>query len=478
MVAAWGTINEWQPPYGRVTTWYASLGAREAVRTGRRDHLAPSYQRRQHLCTAHFADATGREVPRLMVLAWDMPGVCDVPAMTTAINTHVRRHDAYHDWFEFENGDLVCRSIDNPENVDFVPVKFGHMDAEQVREHVLTTTPRTLEWGCFIFGIIQHADYFTFYASIDHLHIDGVSAGLIFLDLYTTYLDLPQASMFPQVASYRDYTARQREQVSCLTLSSPEIRDWMDFVHDIDGNWPSFPLPLGDTWTSNRGDFLTVDLLDAAETTLFDAVCRKAGARFSGGVLACAALAEGALTGCQTYHGFTPCDTREPGVDTMTVGWFASMIPIAVPIRTGSFSEAARAAQNSFDGSRYLARVPLERLLELATPRELGIKPPTRRAVMVSFLDFRKIAVGAMWEATNFGVYGDNLSHGGVNVWINRHTGKTTMTISFPDNSTARASVCRYIQVLRETFGNAVGGVKASVNEVADQVDPYELYAS
>ena len=41
--------------------------------------------------------------------------------------------------------------------------------------------------------------------------------------------------------------------------------------------------------------------------------------------------------------------------------------------------------------------------------------------MMVSFIDFRKIPVSAMWEETNFGTYGDNLNYGEINVWINRH---------------------------------------------------------
>ena len=164
----------------------------------------------------------GKQLPRLMVVAWDIPGVCDIPAMTAAINAHVRRHDSYHDWFEFDNGVIVRRTIDNPEVIDFVPVEFGHMDTEQIRTHALTTTPETLEWGCFTFGIVQHADYFTFYASVDHLYIDGMSAGLIFFDIHLTYQPLRQApqqqqpTTIPQIASYRDYAARQHEKAGEL----------------------------------------------------------------------------------------------------------------------------------------------------------------------------------------------------------------------------------------------------------------------
>ncbi len=178
--------------------------------------------------------AKGMQLPRLMVVAWDIPGVCDMTAMTAAINAHVRRHDAYHDWFQFENGAIVRRTIDNPEVIEFAPTNFGHMHAEQIRTHALSTTPETLEWDCFTFGIVQHTDHFTFYASVDHLHIDGMSAGLIFFDIHLMYRDLAHAvhrpAMLPQVASYRSYAARQRDKVTSLTLSSPEIRDWIEFA--------------------------------------------------------------------------------------------------------------------------------------------------------------------------------------------------------------------------------------------------------
>lgn len=462
-----GAINGWHPPNGRVTTWFASPAACEAARRARRSDLAPTYQRTGHLLTAYYAKKIDKQVPRLMIVAWDLPGKCEISAMTAAINCHVRRHDVYHDWFEFQDNVFVRRMIDDPEDIDFVPVEFGYMSADEIRTHALTKTPATLEWDCFTFGIIQHGDYFTFYASVDHLHIDGVSAFLILIDTYQTYVGLQrtepqhQSTKIPEIASYRDYAARQRKQVSSLTLLSPQIQDWINFARGADGSWPSFPLPLGDTRADSDGDFLTVDLLDATQTECFDAACRAAGIRLIGGVLACAALAEHALTGRGLYHGFTSYDTRLQGVDTTTVGWFARLIPVTVPTGTGSFPEAARAAQHSFDAAKRLAGVPFERVLELATPDQLGITLPTRPAMMVSFYDFRKVQVAAALEAMNFGIYGDNLSHGGVNVWINRLDRKTTLTISFPDNPIARESVRRYSSTLLETFA-AAAEVKSS----------------
>jgi len=478
-LVALGNINGWQPPHGPVTTWTASPAAREAAGRARRSDLAASYQQAQHARLAYYAKAMGRQLPRLMIVAWDIPGVCDIPAMTAAINAHVRRHDTYHNWFEFENDDIVRRTIDHPEVIDFVSVEFGYMSAEQIRIHAMTTTPETLEWDCFTFGIVQHTDHFTVYASVDHLHIDGMSSGLIFLDIHLMYQNLRQATPtpLPRVGSYCDYTVRQRQEVASLTLSSPQIRDWIEFAQDTEGDWPSLPLPLGDTWANNNGDFLTVDLLDAAQTESFDTVCREAGARFSGGVLACAALAEHELTGTETYHGFTAYDTRTPGIDTMSVGWFASVFPVTVPTGTGSFPEVARAAQKSFDATKHLAGVPFERVLELAAPEQLGIKLPTRPAMMVSFLDFRKIPLATLWEETNFGAYGDCLSHGGINMWVNRHAAKTTVTISFPDNSIARESVHRYIAALIHAFTCAAKGTSEWVDAVADHANSHEPFA-
>lgn len=441
-----GHINEWKPPHGPLTMWTPAPATHDAARTARRCDIAPSYQQSQHLWTAKIGETMNRPLPRLMVVAWDIPGICDVAATTAAINAHVRRHETYHNWFEFEDGAIVRRTIDDPAVIDLIPVPLGTMSADQVRTHVLTTTPGTLEWACFTFGIVEHSDYFTFYASVDHLHIDGLSAGLIFVDIHLTYQELSQGTHRDQpdeVRSYRDYAVRQRKNAAGLTLSSPEIKEWIAFGRDTDGAWPSFPLPLGDTWASSKGDLVTVDVLDAAETESFDAACRAAGARFIGGVLACTALAEHESTGNESYHGFTAKDTRTRGVDTMTLGWFASLIPVTVPTAGVAFGEAAHAAQKSFDAARGLADVPFERLLELATPDQLGIKLPTSLPMMLSFLDFRKIPLAGLWAETNFGTYGDNLSAGGINMWINRHAEKTTVTISFPDNEVARESVRR-----------------------------------
>jgi hypothetical protein len=46
---------------------------------------------------------------RLSVGAWDIAGLCEVPAIISAINAHLRRHDAYRSWFERQAPGRILR---------------------------------------------------------------------------------------------------------------------------------------------------------------------------------------------------------------------------------------------------------------------------------------------------------------------------------------------------------------------------------
>jgi len=468
--------GSWNPGHGSVTTWTASQASREAMAAAELDALPPSFQQEQHLWTAHRAKTTGRAVPRLIMASWDVDGWCDLAAMTDAINSHLRRHDTYHSAFEFQIADvdgvstksIARRTINDPSRIEFVPAALGFMDQNSVRTLVQTATPGTLEWDCFTFGVIQKADHFTVYANIDHLHTDGTSAGLIYRDIQQTYLGLVNGvtTSMPETSGYRDFTARQRLQVEAMTVDSRPIKDWIDFAHEADGDWPSFPLELGDTSTGGEGGIVTIELLDADETDAFASACRDAGARFSGGVMACAALADHRLTGTETFHGFTPSDTRSGAEQSVSAGWYASLFPVTVPVGDGDFAQMARAAQKSFDANKHLSTVPLQRVLGLVSPDELGVTLPSGPSMMVSLMDFRGLVDA---EADRFGIYLDNLSHGGINTWIIRHADQTTLTVSFPETPEARHSVHHYAGVLRGAFTDTVEFTEDWVDGYADQ---------
>ena len=463
-----GSHGSWQPGRGPVTTWTASPASREIMARADQDALPPSFQQEQHLRTAFSAKAEGRIVPRLIMASWDVDGWCDVAAMTDAINAHLRRHDTYHSAFDVTAETITRRTITDPDSLEFVPTVLGFMEQDQIRTHTLTATPGTLEWDCFTFGVIQKLDHFTVYANIDHLHSDGTSATVIYRDIHQTYQALVagQPVALPPTAGYRDFTARQRMQVEATTLDSRPIKDWVDFAHDTGGDWPSFPLELGDTSTHSVGGVVTVELLDAEESAAFNSACRAAGARFSGGAMACAALAEHHLTGTATFHGFTPSDTRVGDVEALSAGWYASLFPVSVPAGGGDFAQMARAAQKSFDANKQMSAVPFQRVLDLATPEELGITLASKPSMMVSLMDFRTMADA---DANRLGIYLDNLSLGSINTWIIRHADQTTVTVSFPETPEARHSVHHYVGVLREAFADAADVTEQWDDQFADQ---------
>ncbi|WP_234805811.1 condensation domain-containing protein [Mycolicibacterium insubricum] len=422
-----------------------------------------SYQQEQHLRAFRSHTARGTEMARLNIPAWDMPGRCDVRAMSHVINAYLRRHDTYHSWFEFGADDsVVRRTARSPRDITLVPVAHGELTAARWREHVLST-PGPLQWDCFGFGVIQRKDHFTFYLAIDHVHTDAMFMGLVLTEIHLMYTALvggrPPIPLTP-AGSYHDYCLRQRAYTESLSLQSPEVVEWIRFAQGNDDVLPHFPLPLGSTDHAWGGDLITVDLLDADQGARFESACVRAGSRFFAGVLACAALAETELTGRRKYFAITPTTTRRSAEEFMTTGWFTGLVPVTVEVTPDSFADTARSAQHSFDANVALADVPVERVLELAAP--LGITAPAPGVTMVSFLDAGLPPLSPeiidAWEGMNGKLFFDNRSAYQVGVWVNRTARRTTVTVAFPDNPVARASVTRYLEVLVREYRDTASG--------------------
>ena len=201
--------------------------------------------------------------------------------------------------------------------------------------------------------------------------------GVAFTEIHTMYAALVDGGRpirLAEAGSYDDYCVRQRAYTSALTLESPEIRRWIEFAENNGGTLPECPLPLGDA--SATCDLMSAQLLDERQTAGFESACMAAGARFSGGVFACAALAQYELTGAETYYAMTSADNRRTPADFMTAGCFAGHVPITVPITVSSFGDTVRAAQASFDSGKDSANVLFGQVLELAP----WLRRPQRRA--------------------------------------------------------------------------------------------------
>ena len=448
-------IHDWVDAPGSVVSWGPSPACANKLAQAPVTDVPASYQQEQHIRTYRAHSANGLEMARLLIPSWNIQGRCDIRAMTYVINAYLRRHDTYHSWFEFDDNDRVVRhTTPNPADVQYVATKHGEMTAAQWRELILAT-PSPLEWDCFRFGVIQRADHFTVYACIDHVHADAMFMVNLFIELNMNYEALVEGGApirLPDAGSYNDYCLRQREYTSGLTLDTPEVADWVEFLHSNGGSLPKFPLPLGDPNVPCTGDLITVKLMDAHDTDRFESVCTAAGVRFIGGVFACAALAERELAGIDTYRVITPTTTRQTPADFMTTGWFTGVVPMSVPVEGMSFAEVARTAQAAFDSGIPMANVPIERVLELAASVP-GIRKPGPGVPMLSYLDIGlpplDPVVMGQWQARNGRLYTDLGAANQIGMWVNRRDTGTTITVAYPDNQVARDSVNQYVDLMK-----------------------------
>jgi hypothetical protein len=462
-------IHDWMGEPGVLISWHPSPATLAKIRDAPVSDIPVSYQQDQHIRGYRNHVAQGTDMARLNIPAWDIPGQCDVRAMTHVINSYVRRHDTYHSWFEYLDGDgasagtVVRHTVRSAKDIKLVPTDHGEVSAAQWREHVLAT-PDPLTWDCFHFGVIQRDDHFTFYISVDHVHTDAMFMGLVLVEIHMMYAALVDGLpplQLPPAGSYGDYCVRQRDYTAGLTLDTPEVQGWVEFFQNNDGTMPCFPLPLGDFSVPCSGDMMTVQLLDARQAEKFESACMDAGARFSGGVFACAAVAERQLTGIDIYHIITPTTTRNGQAEFMTTGWFTGLVPMSVPV--GSFGETARAAQKAFDTGMPMKDVPHDRVFELAEGTDLGLRAPDPGVPMLSYLDAGlpplSPAVIAQWEAMNGKVYSDSRSAYQVGMWVNRTAKETAVTVAFPNNPIARESVIRYVDAMKAVYQRVAEGL-------------------
>jgi hypothetical protein len=464
-MVAMKAIHDWMGDPGVHVTWNPSQATLAKIREAPVSTVPVSYQQAQHLRAFRDHTARGTDMARLNIPAWDIAGQCDIRAMTHVINAYLRRHDTYHSWFEYDDAQrIVRRTIREPRHIKFVPTEHGEMTPTQWRERVLST-PDPWQWECFHFGIIQRADHFTFYISVDHVHTDAMFMGLVLVEIHMMYAALVAGAApvrLPAAGSYDDYCLRQQAYLSALTVESPEVVAWIDFAKSNDGTLPRFPLPLGDPSVPCTGDMITVQLLDEQQAIRFESACMDVGARFSGGVFACAALAEHELTGAETHYVVTPTTTRSTPAELMTTGWFTGLVPITVPVVATSFGHTARAAQASFDAGIGVANVPFDRVLELAAS-EHKLRTPQPGVSMLSYLDAGlpplSPTIVAKWEGLNGKVYHDARSAHQVGMWVNRTQKETTVTVAFPNNPIARESVLGYVAAMKSVYGRVIEGV-------------------
>jgi len=449
-----GSIDQWKPVDGSVVTWQPTAASLEKAAQAPVSSVPVGFMQAQHIRGICEQRAKGLDYSRLMVVSCEFPGQCDLRAMSYVVNSHLRRQDTYRSFFEYNDGEIIRRTMEDSNDIEFTPVRHGDLELDEIRDLVVST-PDPLNWDCFRFGVIQGQDKFTLWASIDHVHIDATVVTVTLIEFYMTYNALVAGGgplSLPEPGSYSRFCEERYDYAMSLTSESPEVQAWKEFAEANNNSYPDFALPLGDPEVRWESDMITMSVMDNEQMANFEAACVDAGARFIGGVFACFAQAEHELTGADTYYGLTPRDTRRKASDAMTLGWFTGLSPVSVPVNPSSFAETARAAQESFDSGKSLAAVPLARVLEL----EPTLTNPRPNFPVVNFLDAGTAPLSALLTADlgsmNVGVYSDGKYSYQMSIWVARVAEETAITVMFPDNPEARSSVERYLSVLKSAF--------------------------
>ena len=456
-----GTVYDWLPEPGSFVSWQPSAASLAKARQAPISDVPVSNMQRYHLRGFSDFAARGLDYARLVMGSADEPGRCDIRTMGYVINTHLRRHETYHSWFDYKDVDNIVRhTIGDPRDIQFAPVRHGELSPSEWHDFVLST-PDPLQWDCFRFGIIQRADHFTFFVIVDHLHTDPAFVAVIYTEILMMYRALaagkpPIQLMAP--ASHDEFCVREREQMSALTLDSPEVRKWIEFAESNGGTMPDFPLPLGDLSVPYGGDLMVEPLMDPRQTAQFECRCMDAGARFSGGLFACAALAQYELTGAEVYCGVAPTDKRKTPAEFMTMGWFTGVIPFTVPVNPTSFDETAKAAQASLDANIDLAKVPFEHVLELAP----WLKRFGPNYAMLNYMDTGLPPLSAVaasqLQGANASGYCDPRSPAYLYISVIRLFDEVSIMVNFQDNPVARDSVSRYMSAMKSVFNRVAEG--------------------
>ena len=277
--------------------------------------------------------------------------------------------------------------------------------------------------------------------------------------MYTALLAGGPPISLPAAGSYEDYCVRQHQHTYELTLDSPQIRAWVNFFEKNNGTLPATPVSLGDG--SGTCELMFLRVMDERQTAGFESACVAAGARFSGGVFACAALAQYELTGAETYYGLIAHDTRSTTAEFMTIGWFTGFVPITIPVNASSFGDTVRAAQESFDSGKELANVPFNRVLELAP----WLRMPQGRVPLLFHLDASSPPLSTIaradWGGSNIKIHHDGGVPARFDLRVNRYEDETHVMVFFPNNPIARESVTRYLETLKSLYVRVAEGRSA-----------------
>ncbi|MFF7725624.1 condensation domain-containing protein [Streptomyces sp. NPDC008001] len=449
-------ILDWRPEPGEVVE-FAPVADQAPV-----PHDVPaSHFQEAHLRLAAAHRAAGRRQSPWVAMTFDLEGRADPDALAQAWQGFVRRHEAFHTWYEPEAEELRGFRIP-PGSLTMRPARVGDFaGSADLRAYVhRRIDEQTSVSGLgLLAGVIRRDTASTVYFAIDHAYTDGHSLALLFHELRARYhaartgtpVDLPPAP------GYLDHNRRERQRSASLTRTAPELAAWSEFLAAKDGGFPAFPVELG----NDSGELLPATRLEypvftGDEARAFRAYCARHGGGLGAGFFAALAVAQWEFTGNDVYRVLTAVSTRSYPRLLRVHGWLVNLVPLSYRLSgSPALADAIPVAQQGFQRAREGYDVPLHRALQLLLEDGDGGLPGI--PPMASYVDGRSAPGARDYPGANATVLTGPDNAGGVSLWLNWFPDRADLVISMPDTQQAAAGVPKYLDRVRELMLAASG---------------------
>ncbi len=444
---------------GRLVEWLPTLPKHRSEA-----HRRATFNQQKHFAAALLAREEKAPGTNWIGVTFTIPGQLDEEALEKAFNVFVHRHEVLQCTFEPHEDGLRCHRI---QDSDLVLERsqlgwFASCDTLlQYLEGRFNAAFSPLSWPLIRMGAVIAEPQTTVYVVCDHIVGDGMSLVIAVNEVQTVYAALTRGEpvVLPEVGSYLDFGALQRERYAGIDARSPELDFWRRFMAGQHGRlFPRLPLEFGvkdgeaDYPSANE----TIQLLDDEQATRLEALSRQYEGKFFMSLLAAVAIALREMSGIQEYRGLMPIAERKDPRWASAFGWFVNMIPIQFAVTGESFADVLAAAKTGFAESIAHVDVPLVKAwehLEPDTYRRRSLPYPMN---FFSFIDFRKVP-----GAEHYRVWSPNtivhLSHSNSgNIWLYRNDDGTFLHALFAQTALSRRSMDVYRKTIRRVLCNLI----------------------
>ncbi|MCD9144925.1 condensation domain-containing protein [Streptomyces albireticuli] len=438
-------ILDWRPEPGEVVEFELTTD-----RVPEPHDVPASHFQRVHLRLAADHRASGRRQSPWAGVKFDLPGRADLDALTAAWQGLVRRHEAFHTWYEPDADGLPGFRLP-PGSLTVRPSRVGDFtDPAGLRAylHRRIDEQTAVSWPGLTAGVIRRDTSSTVYFAVDHAYTDGHSLALLFDEIRTRYqaaLGGAPAGLAP-APGYLDCNLRERDRSASLTTAAPELAVWSEFLAAGGGGFPDFPVGVGnDADELLPGTRVRYPVLTGDQARAFRAYCARHGGGFGAGAFAALALAQREFTGNDVYRVLTVVSTRAYPQLLQVHGWLVNFVPLLFRLPASpTLPDAIAAAQQGFQRARAGYDVPMYRAIELLGGDVPSIPP------MVSYLDGRSAPGSRDYLGADATVLAGPDNARGVSLWINWFPDRADLVVNMPDTAEAAAGVPKYVDRVRE----------------------------